>query len=46
VTKPVTLREIKSNPRLKGILLVRQSRLSVMPLAEPEFREIESMGRG
>ena len=46
LAKPVTLREIKSNPRLKGILLVRQSRLSVMPLAEPEFREIESMGRG
>ena len=46
VAKPVTLREIKSNPRLKGILLVRQSRLSVMPLAELEFREIESMGRG
>jgi predicted RNA-binding protein with PUA-like domain len=46
VAKAVTLREIKSNPRLKGILLVRQSRLSVMPLAEPEFREIESMGRG
>ena len=46
VAKPVTLREIKSNPRLKGILLVRQSRLSVMPLAEPEFREIESIGRG
>ena len=46
VAKPVTLREIKSNPRLKGILLVRQSRLSVMPLPEPEFREIESMGRG
>lgn len=45
VAKPVTLREIKSNPRLKNILLVRQSRLSVMPLAEPEFREIESMGR-
>ena len=44
VAKPVTLREIKSNPRLKNILLVRQSRLSVMPLAEPEFREIESMG--
>ena len=45
VAKPVTLREIKSNPRLKNILLVRQARLSVMPLAEPEFREIESMGR-
>ena len=44
--RPVTLREIKSNPRLKGIPLVRQSRLSVMPLAEPEFREIVTMGTG
>ena len=39
----VTLREIKGNPRLKGIPVVRQSRLSVMPLAEPEFREIVKM---
>ena len=41
--QPVTLREIKSNSRLKGIPLIRQSRLSVMPLAEPEFREIVNM---
>ncbi len=40
---PVALREIKGNPRLKGIPLVRQSRLSVMPLAESEFREIVKM---
>src|SRR6516162_2198054 len=39
----VTLREIKGNSRLKGIPLVRQSRLSVMLLAEPEFREILKM---
>jgi predicted RNA-binding protein with PUA-like domain len=39
----VTLHEIKANSRLKQIPLVRQSRLSVMPLAEPEFREIVSM---
>src|SRR6516225_10250842 len=39
----VTLREIKGNSRLKGIPLVRQSRLSVMPLAEPEFQEIVNM---
>jgi len=38
--RPVTLREIKSDPRLTEIALVRQSRLSVMPLAESEFREI------
>jgi predicted RNA-binding protein with PUA-like domain len=42
--RPVTLREIKSVPQLKGIPLVRQSRLSVMPLAESEFREIVKMG--
>jgi predicted RNA-binding protein with PUA-like domain len=43
LARPVTLREIKANTRLKGIPLVRQSRLSVMPLAEPEFREIVNM---
>jgi predicted RNA-binding protein with PUA-like domain len=46
LARPVTLREIKANSRLKGIPLVRQSRLSVMPLAEPEFREIVNMGDG
>ena len=43
LARPVTLREIKGNSRLKGIALVRQSRLSVMPLAETEFQEIVSM---
>ena len=42
--RPVTLREIKNNSRLKTIPLVRQSRLSVMPLRESEFREIVGMG--
>jgi predicted RNA-binding protein with PUA-like domain len=42
--RPVTLREIKANPRLKGIPLIRQSRLSVMPLAESAFQEIVKMG--
>ncbi len=41
--RPVTLHEIKANPRLKGIHLVRQSRLSVMPLAGPAIREIVNM---
>ena len=40
---PVTLREIKSNPRLKQIPLVRQSRLSVMPLTAAEFRDLIAM---
>ena len=44
LSRPVTLREIKSQPRLKQIPLVRQSRLSVMPLAESEFREIVNIG--
>jgi len=39
----VTLQQIRSNSRLKTIPLVRQSRLSVMPLRESEFREIVSM---
>jgi len=46
LARPVTLREIKGNLRLQGILLVRQSRLSVMPLPEREFREIVNMGGG
>ena len=41
--RPVTLREIKENARLRHIPLVRQSRLSVMPLAEVEFRDIVKM---
>ena len=44
LARAVTLRAIKGNSRLKGIPLVRQSRLSVTPLAEPEFREIVNMG--
>jgi len=41
--RPVTLREIKNNSPLKGIALVRQSRLSVMPLRGAEFHEIVKM---
>jgi predicted RNA-binding protein with PUA-like domain len=42
--RSVSLREIKDNRRLRDILLIRQSRLSVMPLAKSEFREIVKMG--
>ena len=42
--RPVTLGEIKQAPRLKMIQLVRQSRLSVMPLDGPEFDTILKMG--
>ena len=43
--KPVTLAQIKAEPRLKNIALVRQSRLSVMPLGAKEFDFIVRMGR-
>jgi predicted RNA-binding protein with PUA-like domain len=44
--QPVTLRQIKSEPRLKQIPLIRQSRLSVMPLAKAAFRQIMKMSMG
>ena len=42
--KPVPLAQIKSKLPLKNIALVRQSRLSVMPLAAKEFDFIIRMG--
>ena len=41
--RPITLREIKAKPALKNIALVRQSRLSVMPLAPKDFATIVKM---
>lgn len=40
---PVTLREIKEIPELETIALVRQSRLSVMPLDNQAYRLIFRM---
>lgn len=42
--KPVTLADVKAEPRLENIALVRQSRLSVMPVAEEEWNLICAMG--
>ena len=42
--RPVTLAEIKSEPKLKNIALVRLSRLSVQPLGAKEFELIARMG--
>lgn len=42
--KPVTLSAIKGHKTLQGMLLVRQSRLSVMPLAKAEFEELLRLG--
>lgn len=41
---PVTLDEIKTTPSLSEIKLIRQSRLSVMPLTKKEFDTIVKMG--
>ena len=40
---PVTLQAIKSKPSLKDMKLVRQSRLSVMPVVAGEFSTILEM---
>ena len=38
--KPVTLEIIKNNKKLQNIALIKQSRLSVMPLKKTEWDEI------
>jgi len=44
--RAVSLEEIKAEPRLKDIGLLRQSRLSVMPLQPGEYEIITSLGQG
>ena len=42
--RPVGLAEIKAEPRLAEFALVKQSRLSVVPVSEAEWRLICEMG--
>ena len=43
---PVSLQEIKNNPKLKNMRLIqRGNRLSVMPVEKAEFDEIVNMGK-
>lgn len=42
--RPVTLAEIKANRQLKNMPLIRQSRLSVMPVSAAEFQTILKLG--
>ncbi len=43
---PVSLQQIKENPKLQNMRLVqRGNRLSVMPVEEAEFKEIVKMGK-
>lgn len=40
----ITLEQIKATPELKNISLIRQSRLSVMPVTKKEYELIMKMG--
>jgi len=44
--KPVTLEEVKADHLLQDIALVRQGRLSVMPLKAEELDRIVELGNG
>ena len=41
---PPTLAEIKANPKLKDMALVRLGRLSVQPVTPEEWKEVCRMG--
>lgn len=43
--RPVTLAEIKQDPQLKDWLLVRMSRLSVMPATAAQWQRIETLAK-
>jgi predicted RNA-binding protein with PUA-like domain len=43
--RPVTLAEIKADPKLKAFDLVRLPRLSVMPVSDDAWRAIEGMAK-
>ena len=42
--QPVTLAEIKANPKLKDMVLARNSRLSVQPVSSQEWSMICKLG--
>ncbi len=43
--RPVSLAEIKSNPKFADFALVRISRLSVMPVTEEQWAEIDRLSK-
>ncbi len=45
LANPVPLATIKTNAKLKDLKLLKQSRLSVMPVSAAEFAEIERMAK-
>lgn len=44
VPRPVTLAEIRATPKLKDMVLVKYSRLSVQPVRDNEWELIRKMG--
>jgi len=44
VPKPVTLADVKADPKLKGMVLAREPRLSVQPVSEAEWEHICKLG--
>jgi predicted RNA-binding protein with PUA-like domain len=44
LARPVSLADIKADPKLAGIALLKQSRLSVMPIDKPAFDRILKKG--
>lgn len=42
--KPVTLADVKADPKLAEMILVRQSRLSVQPVTAAEWKHVCKMG--
>lgn len=44
VPKPVTLKDVKANPKLKDMALVTSMRLSVQPVTAAEWKEVCKMG--
>jgi len=46
LARPITLAEIKAEPRLADIELIRQSRLSVAPIRDSEWKLIQEMAQG
>lgn len=42
--RPVTLAELKADPRFADMALIRQSRLSVMPVSDAHWAQISEMG--
>jgi predicted RNA-binding protein with PUA-like domain len=44
VPNPVSMKDIKANPKLEDMVLVKNSRLSVQPVTEDEWKEVRRMG--